>query len=102
MRCTRLIASEQARAKHVTRARFVTHANLWISLLASEEIERLYIKFNGKLILNGLAVKTLHNQVTSLCYCTSFVLKIVDSLLYVNDEGEESEDDREFDALAKE
>ena len=64
MRCVRSLMSLQTRAQHTPRARFVAHTNLSISLPASNKIDKLYIYCNGKLIINGLAVKILHNQVT--------------------------------------
>ena len=60
------------------------------------------LKYNGELIINGLAVKILHNQATSLCCYMSFILKIVYSFRHEMVEDEENEADREFAALAKE
>ena len=37
-----MLSSVQARAQRTPRARFVAHASLSISLLASDEIDRLY------------------------------------------------------------
>ena len=42
MRRARSLLSAQARAQHVPHVRFVAHANLSPSLLASDEIDRLY------------------------------------------------------------
>ena len=68
MGCARSLASAKARALHVPRARFISHASLSMLFLASDEIERLYIqKYDESLIINGLVVKIIRNQVTSLC-----------------------------------
>ena len=56
----------QACAQFVSHARFVVHAKLSISLLANDKIDYT-LEYNGKLIINGLAVEMLRNQVTSPC-----------------------------------
>ena len=43
----RLLASTQARAQHVPHARVVAHANLLISLLASDELIEYIFQYNG-------------------------------------------------------
>ena len=51
MRHARSLASAQTPTQHIPCTRFVTHANASISLLAIDEIHRLYIQ-----VINGLAV----------------------------------------------
>ena len=68
----------EMRPTHSMRS-IIAHADLSISLLTNNEIERLYIlKYNGMLIINDFAATVLRNQDTSLCYGISFILKIVD------------------------